>query len=348
MGIKYIRETKNYRVTYYKRNPVTKKKITMKRQGIETKLQAEKVYKNLILLMEEKINAAMFPYWPQIVDDFLVSFRNRGIAKNTIINYETTLKAHTYSKWEKKFINKITTTEIRDLIIDDMGKYSESHKKSMLKHIRAVFQFALDSDIIGRDPTPKLKFKMGEKIKLVLKESEIKTLLKKARTLDNRWFPVWAVACFTGMRNGELFALKWSNVDLQKRVMLIDCSWTKENGLKETKSGDDRIVEIAQSLIPLMKNLYKNRTDEFVLPRVQGWETGEQARYLKLFLREINLPLIRFHDLRASWATIMLSKGIEPIKVMSMGGWKDLKTMQIYIRKSGIHIQGITNGLNFL
>ena len=44
----------------------------------------------------------------------------------------------------------------------------------------------------------------------------------------------------------------------------------------------------------------------------------------------------------------MLSKGVEPIKVMAMGGWKDLKTMQIYIRKSGIHIQGITNDLNFL
>jgi len=44
----------------------------------------------------------------------------------------------------------------------------------------------------------------------------------------------------------------------------------------------------------------------------------------------------------------MLSKGVEPIKVMSMGGWRDLKTMQIYIRKSGINIQGITSHLNFL
>jgi len=348
MGIKYIRETRNYKVTCYRRNPVDKKKITMKRQGIATKAQAEKVYKKLILLIEDKINESMFAYWPQAVNDFLVSFKNRGIAKNTLINYETTLKAHTYSKWGNKFINKITTTEIRDLIMEDMAKYSESHKKSMLKHIRAVFQFALDSNIIDRDPTPKIKFKMGEKIKLVLKESEVKNLLKKARDLDNRWFPIWALACFTGMRNGELFALKWTKVDLKKRVMLIDCSWTKKNSFKETKSGDDRIVEVAHSLMPLMNQLYKNKKDEFVLPRVQGWGTGEQAKYLKLFLSEINLPLIRFHDLRASWATIMLSKAIEPIKEMYMGGWKDLKTMQIYIRKSGIHIQGITNSLNFL
>jgi len=298
MGIKYSREHKYYVVSYHRRHPITKQTKTIRRQGIKTKEQAEKVYKKLIILMGEKINEVLHPYWSVVVEEFLVSFMNRGVANNTLINYKTTLRAHTYKKWESKHINEITTTEIRDLIIEDMVNYSESHKKSMLKHIRAVFQFALDSDIIGRDPTPKLKFKVGEKIKLVLKESEVKILLKKARDLDNRWFPIWAMACFTGMRNGELFALKWSNIDLIKRVMLIDCSWTKENGFKETKSGDDRIVEIAKSLMPLMNQLYQNRVDQFVLPRVQGWETGEQAKYLKLFLAEINLPLIRFHDIR--------------------------------------------------
>jgi len=150
------------------------------------------------------------------------------------------------------------------------------------------------------------------------------------------------------MRNGELYALRWERVDLSKRIMVICEAWTKENGFKDTKTGDDRTVEIAKSLVPLMDELYKNRTDEFVLPRLGSWSTAGQSQIIKDFLATINLPLIRFHDLRASWATIMLSKGIEPVKVMAMGGWKDLKTMQIYIRKSGIHIQGITDSLDFL
>ena len=149
------------------------------------------------------------------------------------------------------------------------------------------------------------------------------------------------------MRNGELFALRWDRIDLNKRIIVVSESWTKENGFKDTKSGDDRSVEIAKSLMPLMKKLYEKRTSEFVLPRLGSWATAGQSQILKDFLQSIKLPIIRFHDLRASWATIMLSKGIEPIKVMSMGGWKDLKTMQIYIRKSGIHIQGITDSLNF-
>lgn len=43
---------------------------------------------------------------------------------------------------------------------------------------------------------------------------------------------------------------------------------------------------------------------------------------------------------------MMLSNGIEPIKVISMGGWKDLKTMQFYIRKAGVDIKGISDKLS--
>lgn len=42
---------------------------------------------------------------------------------------------------------------------------------------------------------------------------------------------------------------------------------------------------------------------------------------------------------------LMLSKGIAPIKVMSMDGWKDLKTMQYYIRKTGVDMSGISGNL---
>ncbi len=218
----------------------------------------------------------------------------------------------------------------------------------MFKYVKAVFRFALEHRYVQRDPCPKLKFKRNEKIKKVLTEKELKTLLLKSKEQEHLWFPIWALAAYTGMRNGELYALRWSRVDLDRRVIVVSEAWTRQDGFKETKSGDDRSVEIANSLLPIMKTLYLNRADEFVLPRIKSWSLAGQSQVLKDFLKEIKLPVIRFHDLRASWATVMLSKGIEPIKVMSMGGWKDLKTMQIYIRKSGIHVKGITNVLNFL
>lgn len=64
-----------------------------------------------------------------------------------------------------------------------------------------------------------------------------------------------------------------------------------------------------------------------------------------MFLTGPGLPEIRFHDLRAAQATIMLTRGIQPIKIMIQGGWKDLKAMQIYVRKAGVDIKGSTDSL---
>ena len=90
----------------------------------------------------------------------------------------------------------------------------------------------------------------------------------------------------------------------------------------------------------------QNSGSEFVLPRISKWDKGEQARELRMFLTGLRLPSVRFHDLRATWATLLLSKGVTPIKVMIMGGWKDLKTMQIYVRKAGVDTRGATDCLD--
>lgn len=348
MGIKFDEKKNYYVVSYHRRHPVTRASKNISRRGIKTKAEAEKIYKELIIKLSEKFNENLHPLWPEIVARFLEYYANCGNAKNTVKNYKQCIEANTFPIWSKKRINEFSTGEIRDFIQEDLGKFSEAHRKSMLKILRAVFRYAVEQNIIPRDPCPKLKFKKNEKIKKMLTEDEIRILLSKAREENHEWFYVWALACYTGLRNGELYALKWENVDLKKRIIYITHSWNKINGYKETKSGDDRVVEIAPSLLPLLIELKETNQSNFVLPKIRDWETGTQAKPLKEFLKGLNLPLIRFHDLRASWATIMLSKGIEPIKVMSMGGWKDLKTMQIYIRKSGIHIQGITDNLSFL
>ena len=347
MGIKYDRKKNHYVVTYHRRCPVLRQSRSLRRQGIKTKAEAEKVYKELIIKWVEKYNENSHPFWPELVEKFLDYYANCGIAKNTLKNYKDCLKANTYPIWGRKRINTFTTSEIRDFILEDCAKYSQAHRKNMLKYLRAVFKYAVEYNLLDRDPCPKLKFKKKEKIKKMLNEDEVKIFLSEGRKRNHPWFPIWAIACYTGLRNGELIALKWDKVDFKNRLIYITHSWNKINGLKTTKSGDDRVVEIAPSLMPIIEELYQNRESDWVLPRLRDWYTGVQAKVLKDFLGELGLPLIRFHDLRASWATIMLSKGIEPIKVMSMGGWKDLKTMQIYIRKSGIHIQGITNDLNF-
>ena len=69
---------------------------------------------------------------------------------------------------------------------------------------------------------------------------------------------------------------------------------------------------------------------------------------LKEFCRYINLVPIKFDTLRACFATQLLGEGVEPMKVMKVCGWQDLKTMARYVRLAGIDEKGVTDTLRFL
>ena len=89
-------------------------------------------------------------------------------------------------------------------------------------------------------------------------------------------------------------------------------------------------------------------TKPHVLPRFWEWDKGEQARILRKFCLGAGLKSVKFHTLRACFATQLISDGIAPTRVMKVGGWKDIKTMQRYIRMAGIDEAGATEGLKFL
>ena len=85
MGIKYDEEKKYYIVTYSRRHPVTREPRNLRRQGIKTMYEAERVQRELIIKLADKFNEEVHPYWPEVVKRFLVFFSNRGVANNTLI-----------------------------------------------------------------------------------------------------------------------------------------------------------------------------------------------------------------------------------------------------------------------
>ncbi len=59
-------------------------------------------------------------------------------------------------------------------------------------------------------------------------------------------------------------------------------------------------------------------------------------------------PKIKFHALRACFATQLLAKGTPAAIVMNLCGWKDLKTMEFYVRVAGVEEKGATDCLRIL
>lgn len=342
---KHPKKPNTFIVRYAKRHPITRKPIDRKREA-KGLAEAKRLEKALVIEVEDLLRRQVVPTWNMVLSEHLSNSRKKGILSKTLYASEKTLRLHT-DHWGDRLIDSISTQEVQELLFSTLKDKAESHKKYVLKCVKAVFDYALDCDYINRNPSPKMKFRLGDKIRAVLTEEQAKQLLFRAKDTSWDWYYHYAVALYTGMRNGELYALTWDKVDIDGRLILVDCSWNNVDGLKSTKSGDDRRIEIAPPLVPILRELKRHWTgSDHVLPRLSKWDKGEQSRELRMFLQGIGMHPIRFHDLRATWATILLSKGVEPIKVMKMGGWKDIETMMIYARKAGVDIKGATDCLN--
>ena len=154
------------------------------------------------------------------------------------------------------------------------------------------------------------------------------------------------------MRNGELYALSWEQIDLEKSTIIVDRSYdsnTQTTG--PTKGRYWRVVPISSDLKKLILEIKGEKAvgpTDFVLPHYKDWTNGDQASVLRSFLDSIKMKSVRFHALRACFATQMLASGISAPIVMKIGGWKKMATMDIYLRLAGVDVKGATECLKFI
>ena len=76
---------------------------------------------------------------------------------------------------------------------------------------------------------------------------------------------------------------------------------------------------------------------------------GKQGGGLRAFLTEVGINKdVVFHTLRACFATHMLAQGANQATVMKIGGWRNIKIFQIYVRLTGVEVKGATDILSVL
>lgn len=298
--------------------------------------------------------------WASFVDS--PYFMDRRYNPATIVDYVSMMRTWT-KDWLDMPAAEISRGDGREVLdgVLVQGR-SKAFQKRVKNTINMIFNWGIESKIIRgvtHSPVFGLKIVLKEDKKPeILKIEEIRLLLREARERNHPWYSIWAVALLTGMRNGELFALKWSDVDLEKRQITVQRSYNKRiKEFKSTKAGYWRTVPISDELKLLLLDLrhpYEGSDTRgsvgsgFVLKRLESWAQGQQARILREFCSEISVPAIKFHTLRACFATQLLGDGVEMSKLMKIGGWRDIKTVQVYLRLAGVDERGATDGLRFL
>lgn len=291
------------------------------------------------------------------------------LKESTAISYDGGLKKWLPKEWRKKDIDKITRNDVFELIFESIKDNEEATpgiQKAVLKKIRRIFQMAIEEGIISRNPSIGVTVKVPPPVKKVLNSNETNSLLWNGKDCNHRYYYHWALALLTGMRNGEMYTLRWSDIDFVTGLISVTKQWTSKDGLHPTKNNCNRVVPISPDLKELLLELRqlgpfretlqpgsnKQRKasgipfeseavtfDDLVLPRCSEWRRGEQAKVLKAFCKQIDIPSIKFHDLRATFITNLLSQGVSLAKTMAIVGHAEIATTNEYLRLAGVDIK---------
>ncbi len=325
------------------------KQIFKSRQGFASIRKAEDAEFDLKKLVESVVNQKPRLSWKVWLDKCLAILK-KMYQPSTYYTYEKCLSRYVTPRWESKDIHSITQDDVRNLIYDELPDGVTPHtRKATLKLIRKILQMAVDAQEIAKNPCAGLAVKAPVNDQEVLNKVEVDKFLAEAKATNHYFYPVWVTALMTGMRSGELNALLWSDVDFDSQKIHVTKSWSSKNGVKSTKNERNRIVPISETFLGFLNELRlkSNPNEPHVLPRLEEWRRGQQAKVLREFCKRVGITSVRFHDLRATFITNMLAQGVPITKVMAIVGHSQMNTTDEYNRRAGIGLEGATDQLAY-
>jgi integrase len=164
----------------------------------------------------------------EVATMFIKERQARDRRSSTIACYQTVLDCHLLKKFGPHEIGSIRRADIADHF-DAMrakGATVQTINRSV-RTLKAVLFFALERELIERNVMQRFRPFEGGKDELHVKrgafsEAEVRAILGAASPLEK---VIIGLLCFTGLRPGELYALDWSAVDLERGSLAVLRSW---------------------------------------------------------------------------------------------------------------------------
>src|ERR1019366_2221598 len=162
-----------------------------------------------------------------------------------------------------------------------------------------------------------------------------------------KWRRMFAITTYLYARAGEVNALRWEDVDLDRGIVLIHRSFNRETGkVKATKSDTARRIPIEPELRPLLKAMHEESGGHGPVLAVAGTDrklSRQVRRFLALAgvdreelfaMNDATRKAMTFHDLRATGITWCAVRGDEALKLKQRAGHASFSTTEGYIREA--------------
>jgi integrase len=204
-----------------------------------------------------------------------------------------------------------------------------------LKLLKAVFNRAIRQGRLTYNPGAAVRLDQEHNARNRCLSPEEEGRLLKA--LPKRLRPLVILALHTGMRRGELRALRWADVDLVVGSIHV----------RRDKAGEGRWVSlnsIARNALKVARR-QQNPPSEYVFSSPRGRFMHNLERDWRPALRAAKISDFRFHDLRHTFASRLALAGVDLYTVQRAGGWKTHTMVQRYAHLSPDHIRAAVERL---
>lgn len=274
----------------------------------------------------------------------VASLEARGRKASTLAAYESTLRVHLVPFFGDRPVARIDTADIEAFIASRRGRCAPKSIRNYLGTLHSVFEFvkvrpnpvtdAHKPEADGADPD--IRF---------LTEEEVEALVSAVP--DGHLGPtdraLYLTAVMTGLRQGELFGLRWRDIDWQAMRVRVRRSYARKRAGRPAQFGKPKSKRSSRS-IPMhdrvgteLEHHYQGsayRGDDdlvFCHPHTgRPLDSSNVLDRLRDALDAAGVRRIRFHDLRHTFGTRMAAAGVPMRTLQEWMGHRDLKTTMIY------------------
>jgi integrase len=208
-----------------------------------------------------------------------------------------------------------------------------------LRHLKAIFNRAIDWGYIVTNPFKGIKLKIPVNHLVFINKKELELIASKET--NHTLALLYRFAFYSGMRLGKIVNLEWDDVDMKAKLIQVK---NKDGGFT-TKSKRERTIPVSKPLKKILKNVKSNGRYVFS-KNGERFNPTYASRAFKKCVRTLDLnDKIHFHTLRHSFASNLAQRGVNLYVIQKLLGHSKITTTQIY---SHLRTEDLVKAINEL
>jgi integrase len=289
----------------------------------------------------------------QTVDQYLASWlasKKHAVEPSSHLRYEREVRLRLVPALGKTQLSKVSAQQVQALCAQELDRGLST---TSVRKMHAVLHDALDDAVrlglLHRNVSSLIVLPAVRQHEMTpLTEEQARALLSAAH--GDRFEALFTLALATGMRRGELLALKWRDLNLEASVLHVRAnlqySATGWAIAKPKTARSRRSIALSPNVTDALQRHRVRQLQErarlgdawedldLIFPRRDGrfmWPYSLLQGTFYPLLKRAGLPHIRFHDMRHTAATLLLARGVNPKVVSEMLGHANITiTLHLY------------------